>query len=110
MTGSDLVLFSPSDTFAAWEDGNHSPEVRGQVEALAAFVDTKSPVCLLCGGPLKPIGLVGVIGSPDTGREGFAVCKPCSSGDWGECDRRIFDALGVTAVRAPGPQGHRVER
>jgi hypothetical protein len=104
MIESGLVLFSPSQTLATWGRGNPSLETRSQVEALLAFIDAKKPVCLLCGGPLKPIGLMGVIGPPDAVRESFAVCKPCSSGDEDECDQRIFDALGITVVRGPNPE------
>ena len=104
MIESDLVLFSPSETLARWARSNPSLETRSQVEALVTFLDRKDAACLLCRGSLKPIGLMGVIGPPDAVRESFAVCKPCSSGDYDECDERILDALGLTIVRGPNPE------
>ena len=69
LIASDLVLFSPSQTVEAWARGSPSLETRSQLEALVTFLDVKNPVCLLCGGPLKPIGLMGVIGPPDVVRK-----------------------------------------
>jgi hypothetical protein len=105
-TEESLCLFEPAWALAEWERGSLSPESRSQIETLVSFLDVGSPVCALCRGPLKPIGLMGVIGAPGSVRTAFAVCKAC--GVSAECDQRIFDALGVTVVSGPSETRARV--